>query len=163
MAAILYILKPHCKIHNNAHPEIPVWSAQSFIAQCPSSSMHRSLTAIRTSAWTDTHRDEQWQLTLISFLSACTHLVTVQYSRAQSPQHRMYLSMALLCIYVTRNCHCHKWCCSTLHTSIFKWVTNTMKQQMKCVCLPVHIPPSDGNIHKYMPHAFECIQGVSGL
>jgi len=49
-----------------------------------------------------------------------------------------------------------------LPTSISECITNTMILHMKCARLPVHIPPSDGNIHKYMPHAFEYIQGVPG-
>ena len=28
---------------------------------------------------------------------------------------------------------------------------------MKCAYLPVHKPPSDGNIDKYMTHAFKCV------
>jgi hypothetical protein len=66
--------------------------------------------------------------------------------------------MALPCISTAANCYFHTHF-STLHTSISEQACQ--RQHMTRMCTLVNTPPSDGNIYKYMPHAFKSIYSTS--
>jgi hypothetical protein len=94
-------------------------------------------------------------------LNACTHLATIGYGRAQSPD-ASHSSAWHLYAFLLWNCYFHVQMLS--HFMDFQFRTISPAHwcfYAEYVCTAVCVPPSNGNIYKYIPCAFQHVCSIS--